>query len=59
MLKTATLWLVKLVYDGALLEEVSESVVVDMGNVMSCVDVSITVDITGCGLSTDIILSVN
>ena len=47
-------------------EEASETDVVDMMgilhngvNVTVCVDVSITVDTAGCGLSTDIISSVN
>ena len=46
-------------------EETSKADVVDMDilhngvNVTVCVDVSITVDTAGCGLSTDIISSVN
>ena len=51
---------------SALHEEASEADVVDMMgilhdgvNVTVCVDVSITVDTTGCGSSTDIISSVN
>ena len=46
-------------------EEAPEANVVDIGilhdgvNVTVCVDVSIIVDTTGCGLSTDIISSVN
>ena len=40
-------------------EVLTENDVVDMGNVPVCVNVSITVDTTGCGLSTDIISSVN
>ena len=47
-------------------EEASEADVVDMMgilhdgvNVTVCVDVSITVDTTGCGLSTGIMSSVN
>ena len=40
-------------------EVLTETNVVGMGNVPVCVNVSITVDTTGCGLSTDIVSFVN
>ena len=56
--------LTTVVVEMSMLQEASDAVV-DMDilndgvNMTVCVDVSITVDITGCGLSPDIISSVN